>query len=522
MPSPGYRKRTIILLIALLLIRFWFGQTFELTGPEAFLWLKSHGNNLAESYWEAGPLVPWLIRLGTLFFGDTEMGVRWLAAVIYSSAGFVLFFLARHWFGARSAFWAVLLFTILPIYAWTLSFMTEATASLGLMSLAVLGYQGAVEKNAWWSWVLGAVVSGLALLVAGANVLWLAGLVLAFIVTPEFRSKLRSPWLYGMLVISLLFFLPVILWWTSAQVADERLRKLFNILPLTHDFSLGRGLLFIGVELITLGPIFLVLLANVLRMQSGRGHEKWGFLIWLPVPGLIWEHFLAFFQEARGELLPALYFPWIILSGSALGSIWFRRTELTEHPDKKQPFMRLAALALMLITAGESLMGLNPFYHLSDWTFSRISPGKNSVSFLMDPSPVAWRDLASEVHYLQKENGASLVITATPQAASALSFYLPNNPAVYMLSNGKDLTQFDFWQPYTDSATAGDSFILVTQDDPPDDLKKHFAAVVPATDEPLPDSVAGWHFFKCVSFIQNTDGASNGPPRNSDSEPLPK
>src|ERR1700743_1184146 len=118
MVQPGYRKRTIFLLVALLLIRLWFGQTFELSGHEAFLWWQGHGNNLSLGYWEQGPFVPWLIRIGTMFFGDTELGVRWAAAWICCASGFVLFYLARHWFNARAAFWTVVLFLLIPMFAW--------------------------------------------------------------------------------------------------------------------------------------------------------------------------------------------------------------------------------------------------------------------------------------------------------------------------------------------------------------------------------------------------------------------
>ena len=147
MVNPGYRKRTIFLLVALLLVRFWFGQTFELSGQEAYLWLQGHGTNLSPAYWERGPLVPLLIRIGTAFFGDTELGVRWPAAVICCTTGFILFYLARHWFNARAAFWTVVLFIVVPMYAWKLSFMTEATASVGLMALAMFAFNHAIEKD---------------------------------------------------------------------------------------------------------------------------------------------------------------------------------------------------------------------------------------------------------------------------------------------------------------------------------------------------------------------------------------
>jgi 4-amino-4-deoxy-L-arabinose transferase-like glycosyltransferase len=184
MVHPGYRKRTIFLLVALLVVRFWFGQTFELSGQEAYLWLQGHGTNISPGYWERGPLVPLLIRIGTAFFGDTELGVRWPAAVIFCMSGFIIFYLARHWFNARAAFWTVLLYVVIPLYAWKLSFMTEATASIGLMSLAILAFSLAIERDRGWWWLLGGAACGLALLVALANAWWIVGIVLYFAVSP--------------------------------------------------------------------------------------------------------------------------------------------------------------------------------------------------------------------------------------------------------------------------------------------------------------------------------------------------
>src|ERR1700683_2234858 len=159
--QPGYRKRTVFLLVALLLVRFWFGQTFELSGREAYLWLQGH--YLSAAYWERGPFFPWLIRVGTLFFGDTELGVRWLTAVIACTTGFILFYLARHWFDARSAFWTVVLFILIPMYAWKLSFMTEAAASIGLMALTLFALCRAVEDDRLWWWLLAGAACGMAL-----------------------------------------------------------------------------------------------------------------------------------------------------------------------------------------------------------------------------------------------------------------------------------------------------------------------------------------------------------------------
>src|SRR5476651_1112663 len=192
MVHPGYRKRTFFLLVAVLLVRFWFGQTFELSGQEAYLWLQGHGTNISPAYWERGPFVPILIRVGTAFFGDTELGVRWPAAIIACMSGFILFYLARHWFNARAAFWTVVLFVVIPMYAWKLSFMTEAAASIGLMALTLLVFSLAVEQDKAGWWLLGGAVSGLALLVALPNAWWIAGLLLYFALSPGHRPRLRQ------------------------------------------------------------------------------------------------------------------------------------------------------------------------------------------------------------------------------------------------------------------------------------------------------------------------------------------
>ena len=263
MTQPGYRKRTIVLLVALLLVRLWFGQTFELSGNEAYLWWQGHGSNLSPAYWERGPLVPWLIRIGTTFFGDTELGVRWPAAVICCTSGFILFYLARHWYTARAAFWTVVLFILLPMYAWKLSFMTEATASVGLMALTMFAFCRAVEEDKFWWWLLGGTACGLGLLVALANAWWIVGLLLYFAVSPSRRVRLQEPLLWSMIIFACLFLLPVIWWWRGPQVADVIHTRLLNALPLSHSFSPGEGFSFMGSEILTLSPLFFASLESL-------------------------------------------------------------------------------------------------------------------------------------------------------------------------------------------------------------------------------------------------------------------
>jgi undecaprenyl-diphosphatase len=528
MVHPGYRKRTIFLLVALLVVRFWFGQTFELSGQEAYLWLQGHGTNLSPAYWERGPFVPFLIRIGTAFFGDTELGVRWPAAVICCMSGFILFYLARHWFNARAAFWTVVLFIVIPMFAWKLTFMTEAAASIGLMALAMLAFSLAIEQDHGWWWLLGGAACGLALLVAITNGWWVVGLLLYFACSPARRARLHESWLWGMVLFTSLFLTPLWWWWRGPQVADVARVRLLSAWPLSHGFSLNQGFKFIWLEIFYLSPLLFVAFIYVLaRLRRDLWEDpKYGLLFCLAVPGLIWQNFAAFFQEGRSELLPALFLPMVLLVGCYLAQL--TATDRRAH--------WIAGIVLICATL-QSLAGLNPFYLAArldghGYQLKRTQSGENVTGFYADKRQISWRNLADAVQSLQRDEGATLIIAETPETASALSFYLPHNPFVYVESKPNEITQFDFWPGYAQSASPNDSALFVDRSTSPDhaadppsaDIFRNFASVTPIDDPPLPDFDKAWDIWNCQNFIGSggqTAGDVQTKPMH-ESDPLPK
>lgn len=521
MANPGYRKRTIFLLVALLLVRFWFGQTFELSGQEAYLWWQGHGANLSPAYWEHGPFVPWLIRIGTDFFGDTELGVRWIAAVIFCLTGFILFYLARHWFNPRAAFWTVVLFIIIPMYAWKLSFMTEATASIGLMALALLAFNQAIEEDRVWWWLMGGAVCGLALLVALPNWWWMVGLLIYFAISPSHRRRLREARLLGTVILTSLFVIPILWWWMGPQVADVAHTRILNAWPLSHPLSLNHGLHFVWLEVFYLSPLFFILLVLVMTRLGRRLWEdpRYGLLVCLAVPGLLWQNFTAFFQEGRFELIPALFLPLVLLAGCYL-------TRLSRiHRGARWVFALVLTLAAL-----QSLAGLNPFYLVNKadgrgYQIRRTLSGENVTGFYADKRQISWRNLADAVQSLQRDLGATLVITDSPETASALSFYLPRNPFVYVESKPNVITQFDFWPGYTQSASPNDSALFIGHssnpghpaDPPMGQIFKDFAEVNLIEDPPLPDFHKAWDIWNCQKFI-----GSGQTPGEAPTNPMPE
>jgi hypothetical protein len=196
----------------------------------------------------------------------------------------------------------------------------------------------------------------------------------------------------------------------------------------------------------------------------------------------------------------------------------------------------IAGIVLICATL-QSLAGLNPFYLAArldghGYQLKRTQSGENVTGFYADKRQISWRNLADAVQSLQRDEGATLIIAETPETASALSFYLPHNPFVYVESKPNEITQFDFWPGYAQSASPNDSALFVDRSTSPDhaadppsaDIFRNFASVTPIDDPPLPDFDKAWDIWNCQNFIGSggqTAGDVQTKPMH-ESDPLPK
>ena len=154
------------------------------------------------------------------------------------------------------------------------------------------------------------------------------------------------------------------------------------------------------------------------------------------------------------------------------------------------------------------------------------------TGFYAGKRQVSWRNLADAVQSLQRDLGATLIIADTPETASALSFYLPHNPFVYVEGKPDVITHFDFWPGYAQSASPNDSALFIGHttnpahpaDPPSADIFKNFASVTPIDDPPLPDFDKSWDIWNCQNFI-GSGGQTAGEVQTNpmhDSDALPK
>jgi hypothetical protein len=191
----------------------------------------------------------------------------------------------------------------------------------------------------------------------------------------------------------------------------------------------------------------------------------------------------------------------------------------------------------VLILAGlQSLIGLNPFYFApslngNSYQILRTQSGENVTSFAAAKRQISWRNLADAVQSLQRDQGATLIIADSPETASALCFYLPRNPFVYVENKPGIITNFDFWPHYDESASPNDSALFIAHSTDPDlpadpplpDVVRDFAAVTAIDDPPLPNFNRSWRIWTCQNFIGSSEPAAATQARPTyDSGALPK
>src|SRR5579863_9920600 len=104
-------RRMVAAIIALLCLRLGLGFVLPLSFDEAYYWLWSR--HLALSYFDHPPAIAYAIRLGTLVFGDTSIGVRAVPLALSFVASWAVWRSAALLFGdPRKAVLACLYFNL--------------------------------------------------------------------------------------------------------------------------------------------------------------------------------------------------------------------------------------------------------------------------------------------------------------------------------------------------------------------------------------------------------------------------
>ena len=448
-------RLALTLLFLVTLFRLWFSTRLELVGDEAYYWLWSR--HLDYCYLDKGPMIAWAIRAGTLLFGSTVFGVRFFAVLAAAGTGWGIFLLARRLFDDRTALWAMGLALVVPLFAVGATLMTIDTLHVLFWTWAAYAFWRARDSARLFPWVLTGLLLGAGILSKYTALAELLSFALFCAWNPADRRHLRRPGFWLMVGVALLFLLPAYVWNVQHQWPTTRWLQQRGALDQSWHVRPWEALTFFGGQAGVVSPLLflgLVAAAGWPRPATALPTREVRFALALFLPLLLFYQLLSFQRAGQPNWAAAAYVGGLIL----LARRW-------QEAVRRHRWARGLAAAAVTVALLETAV-----LHGSAWL--HLPSGKDPLDRARGS-----RDLAAAVQRAQQRTGAGFVITNRYMTSALMSFYLPGQPATYVLPSFNTLNEMLIWPGYQQSHPGEDGLWVSDQGSAPRVLRPDFARV---------------------------------------------
>jgi 4-amino-4-deoxy-L-arabinose transferase-like glycosyltransferase len=508
-------------------------DALDLSPDEAHYWLWSRDGNLDWSYYSKGPLVAYLIRLGTAVAGSWSQGlinnqmlaVR-LPAIVCGSLLLVALYVltVQVYRRERLALGVVAMALTVPMIAVGSSIMTIDAPYTCCWAWALVAGYHACFRRAAWAWPVTGLIVGLGILAKYTMVVWLPSLALFLYFEQRFHDLPRpeasessprglSPRFWILAATTAFCCLPILIW--NAQHDWVTVRHVFVQAGVqgTKGVKLLGPLRFIGTQFaLLLGFWFIVWIRAMYAHRPTREADAGiRYLWWMSAPMFLM--FLLFSIRTNGgePNWPVTTY----ISGAVLAAGWLAK----ELQGPNTLLRRMTYIGTAVTCAiGVGLILLVHFTPKARPLFELVSgpPTPEHPQPLRRFDPTCrlrgWRYLASEVDRLRAElraeEGTEPIIAGNGWTLPGeLTFYCRGNPQVYSLglALGDRWSQFDLWHPnpVLDPADfQGRTFVFVGP--PSHKLEEAFAGglvhVYPVEYKEKGQTIASWQVVICKGF----------------------
>jgi len=432
-----------VLFFVWLATRWIFDSLRNLVPDEAYYWIWSR--HLQISYLDHPPVIAYLIRLGTLLLGNTELGVRCLAGVMTAGTVLILTLTARRIVpSARAASFVPLVLLLSPMVAVIGSIMTVDVPACffqaGALCAALMIFspfpssglrraqssrtpgEGESGRAGKYYWIAFGISLGLALDSKYTSILLGIAVLLALISCPEGRRQFRTPWPWLAALIAAAIFSPVLIWNAQHHWASF-------VFQLHHgttggDSSSFKNLLdYVGGQFAICTPVLLIICIAALIIYSRRKDNppQVRILLFSAAAPLLFFAVSALRRRPEANWPMFAYFPAILLFACYLAEEWGRRRVFWA-----EVAIKIALMGTLIIHFPELIWKISPKIGSPQWD-----------------QLFGWRDLAEK--QVDPLRIGSPVFAADYGYASELSFYLPGQPEVRPLPDPTRLTAFDYF-----------------------------------------------------------------------------
>lgn len=368
---------------------------------------------LAWGYVAYPPLTPFVGRLALELFGPSLVGIRLFAALAQSSAMVVTGLMARELGGTcRAQVVAALAAAIAPMsLIMGALFQYIAFDYLWWVLIAYFLIRLLKSDNPRWWLAIGAVI-GLGMMTKYTLAVFVVGLIVGVIGTPT-RKHLKSPWLWGGVTLSLLIFLPNLIW----QIKHDFISLVFLSDIHARDVAIGRTADFLPMQLIVSAnpftlPLWQAGLYFYFFAPDGKRYRPLG---WMYVTSLI----LLLIMHGRFYYLAPAY-PMLLAAGAVVGERWLARK--SARRSQWGGGITWAALAVGAVMGGVLMLPIAPVNSALWQVTSQVHD--NFVE------QIGWPELVAAVADIYadlpaKEQAVTGVLTGNYGEAGAINLYGP-------------------------------------------------------------------------------------------------
>jgi 4-amino-4-deoxy-L-arabinose transferase-like glycosyltransferase len=412
LPARRYEMWVVVTILILVGVRLVCAALPPLSFDESDYWIWS--KHLAGGYLDHPPVNPFLIRIGTTLFGNTEFGVRVIGVLLALPASWALWRAAAILFNDDKVGATAALYFNLTVAMAAGSVLATPdnpvviTTTFLLWTLAKLHQTG---RGVWWLAI--GVAFGIGMLSKYTTVFFAVSILLWLLLVPEQRRWLLTPWPWISGVIALIVFSPTLIWnaqhdWASVHYQFRRL--------VVEEWSLR----YLGELVLTqIGmatpPIFVLGCMGIAGMLRGQGGSLSArvlvnAMIWPIALYFVWH---TFHGRVEGNWPEPVLVPFVVAAAAATTMKWNGGWAAVESWSR-----RLAVPVGLVIAACiylQACFGVIPLGG-SDPTAQNLGAG--------------WKDLAVKLDGVRGELGAPIVLTMNQRLAGWLSFYLPSHPPV--------------------------------------------------------------------------------------------
>ncbi|MDC0057526.1 glycosyltransferase family 39 protein [Alphaproteobacteria bacterium] len=277
-------KLSFLLCGFLLLIKIFaiYSTNFDLFGDEAQYWIWSKNPDLG--YYSKPPLLAWLITFATLMFGDSFETIKLISMSIYVLTSVVIYLIFKQLYkDGKEAILAGTTFYLIPA-ATVSSFLISTDIVLiffwSFSLLFLLKIRGNPSKI---NFILLGIFIGLSFLSKYAAIYFILSIILIFFIDPQLKKVFLANIISVIVCLFavIIIVLPNIVWniqngWVTLSHTSDN-ASLNRI-----DVNFVRGLEFIIVQLLMLGPILFAFLILSYKKISLTFETK--FLLTFCVP----------------------------------------------------------------------------------------------------------------------------------------------------------------------------------------------------------------------------------------------